>query len=185
VQTWNGEGHYYVFRTEPGSQDRLMSEVTDKLYEIDPDRLFFDPATQAELVQRNYEGVRGLATILGVISVLMVMITAFGIVGLASFTVNQRTRQIGTRRALGAKKRDILRYFLVENVMLTSIGVVMGSALAYGIHLFLFSIMHIPKMSFALIPAGIVVLYILGFVAVIGPALRATAVAPAVASRAV
>jgi putative ABC transport system permease protein len=104
---------------------------------------------------------------------------------LASFTVNQRTRQIGTRRALGAKKRDILRYFLLENVMLTTVGVVLGSALAYGTHLFLFSIMHIPKMSFALIPFGVVVLYVLGIVAVIGPALRATAVPPAVASRTV
>jgi putative ABC transport system permease protein len=115
----------------------------------------------------------------------MIMVTAFGIVGLASFTVNQRTRQIGTRRALGAKKRDILRYFLLENVILTTIGVVIGSALAYGIHLFLFSIMHIPKMSFALIPVGVLVLYLLGFAAVIGPALRATAVSPAVASRTV
>jgi putative ABC transport system permease protein len=185
VQTWNGEGHYYLFRTEPGAQDRLMAEVTDKLYEIDPDRLLFDPTTQTEIVRRSHEGNRAIATILGVISVLMVMITSFGIVGLASFTVNQRTRQIGTRRALGAKKRDILRYFLVENVMLTSIGVVLGSALAYGIHLFLFSIMHIPKMSFSLIPFGVLVLYVLGFIAVLGPALRATAVPPAVASRTV
>jgi putative ABC transport system permease protein len=185
VQTMNGDGHYYVFRTEPGEQDRLMAAVTDKLYEINPDRLLINPTTQAEIVRRTYESNRAIATILAVISVLMVMITAFGIVGLASFTVNQRTRQIGTRRALGAKKRDILRYFLVENVMLTTIGVVLGSAMAYGIHLFLFSIMHIPKMSFALIPVGVVVLYVLGFVAVLGPALRATAVTPAVASRAV
>jgi putative ABC transport system permease protein len=185
VQTWIGEGHNYVFRTEPGAQDRLMAEVTDKLYEINPDRLLYDPTTQAELVRRNHEGNVAIATILGVISVLMIMVTSFGIVGLASFTVNQRTRQIGTRRALGAKKRDILRYFLLENVILTTIGVVIGSALAYGIHLFLFSIMHIPKMSFALIPVGVLVLYLLGFAAVIGPALRATAVSPAVASRTV
>ena len=185
VQTFYGEGHYYVFRTEPGAQDRLMAAVTDRLYEINPDRLFWEPRTQAEVVQLSQEGFRAIATILGVISVLMVLVTAFGIVGLASFTVNQRTRQIGTRRALGARKRDILRYFLLENVMLTTIGVVLGSALAYGIHLFLFNIMQIPKMSFTLIPAGIVVLYVLGFVAVIGPARRATAVAPAIASRAV
>jgi len=185
VQTWIGEGHYYVFRTEPGAQDRLMAAVTDKLYEINPDRLIFDPSTQTEIVRRTHEGSLALAIILGVISVMMVLITAFGIVGLASFTVNQRTRQIGMRRALGAKKRDILRYFLIENVMLTTIGVVLGSALAYGIHLFLFSIMYIPKMSFTLIPAGILVLYALGLVAVIGPARRASSVAPAVASRAV
>ncbi len=185
VHTWIGEGHYYAFRTEPGQQDRLMAAVTDKLYEINPDRLFWDPSTQAELIRRIYEGRVSIAVILGVISVLMILITAFGIVGLASFTVNQRTRQIGTRRALGAKKRDILRYFLLENVMLTTIGVVLGSALAYGIHLFLFSIMQIPKMSLTLIPVGVVALYVLGIIAVIGPALRATAVPPAVASRTV
>lgn len=185
VHTWIGEGHYYVFRTEPGQQDRLMAAVTDKLYEINPDRLFWEPSTQMELVETRNEGRISIAVILGVISVLMILITAFGIVGLASFTVNQRTRQIGTRRALGAKKRDILRYFLVENVILTTIGVVLGAALAYGVHLFLFSIMEIPKMSFTLIPVGVVALYVLGIIAVIGPALRATAVPPAVASRTV
>jgi putative ABC transport system permease protein len=185
VHTWVGEGHYYVFRTEPGQQDRLMAAVTDKLYEINPDRLFWEPSTQAELVDTRNEGRMSIAIILGVISVLMVLITAFGIVGLASFTVNQRTRQIGTRRALGAKKRDILRYFLLENVILTTIGVVLGSVLAYGVHLFLFSIMQIPKMSFTLLPVGVLALYVLGIVAVIGPALRATAVSPAVASRTV
>jgi putative ABC transport system permease protein len=185
VHTWVGEGHYYVFRTEPGQQDRLMAAVTDKLYEINPDRLFWEPSTQAELVDTRNEGRMSIAIILGVISVLMVLITALGIVGLASFTVNQRTRQIGTRRALGAKKRDILRYFLLENLILTTIGVVLGSVLAYGVHLFLFSIIEIPKMSFTLLPVGVLVLYALGIVAVIGPALRATAVPPAVASRTV
>ncbi|MGI9220324.1 MAG: ABC transporter permease [Woeseiaceae bacterium] len=185
VQTWYGEGHYYMFRTEPGKQDRLMAAVTDKLYEINPDRLFWEPSTQGEIVRTSQEGYRAMATILSIISVLMILITAFGIVGLASFTVNQRTRQIGTRRALGAKKRDILRYFLVENIMLTTIGVVLGSAMAYGIHLYLFSIMFIPKMSLTLIPVGVAALYLLGIAAVIGPAVRATAVPPAVASRAV
>jgi putative ABC transport system permease protein len=185
VHTWVGEGHYYVFRTEPGQQDRLMAAVTDKLYEINPDRLFWEPSTQAKIIQARNEGRVSIAVILGVISVLMILITALGIVGLASFTVNQRTRQIGTRRALGAKKRDILRYFLLENVILTTIGVVLGSALAYGVHLFLFSIMEIPKMSLAFIPVGVVALYVLGIIAVIGPAIRATAVPPAVASRTV
>ena len=185
VHTWIGEGHYYVFRTEPGQQDRLMAAVTDKLYEINPDRLFWEPSTQATIIRERNAGRVSIAVILGVISVLMILITAFGIVGLASFTVNQRTRQIGTRRALGAKKRDILRYFLLENVILTTIGVVLGSALAYGIHLFLFSIMEIPKMSLTFIPVGVVALYVLGIIAVIGPAIKATAVPPAVASRTV
>ena len=63
---------------------------------------------------------------------MLTAVTALGIVGLASFSVNRRTRQIGIRRALGASKVAVLRYFMTENLMISLVGVLIGAALTIG-----------------------------------------------------
>ena len=65
-----------------------------------------------------------MVAFLSVIVGLMISVTALGIVGLASFYVNVRSKQIGTRRAVGARRVDIIRYFMLENWLLTTGGVV-------------------------------------------------------------
>src|SRR3546814_2713942 len=66
--------------------------------------------------------------------VALLLVTALGIVGLTSFWVSQRRRQIGVRRALGATRGDILRYFQTENFLIVSVGIAMGMLLAYGLN---------------------------------------------------
>ena len=66
------------------------------------------------------------------VSVLLLLVTASGIVGMTSLWVTQRRKQIGVRRALGARRVDILRYFITENFMITSAGIVGGVLLALG-----------------------------------------------------
>ncbi|MGU9537311.1 ABC transporter permease, partial [Proteus mirabilis] len=68
------------------------------------------------------------AWLMGGVCVALLLVTAMGIVGLASFWVQQRTRMIGTRRALGATEGQILRYFQLENLLLTTTGIVIGLA---------------------------------------------------------
>jgi putative ABC transport system permease protein len=111
------------------------------------------------------------------------VVTALGIVGLASFWVQQRTKQIGIRRALGATRGQILRYFQTENFLLATVGIVLGMLLAYSINLWLMSAYELPRMPIAYLPIGAVLLWLLGQVAVFGPAYRAAAVPPAVATR--
>jgi putative ABC transport system permease protein len=185
VESKTGRGNNYVVRTEAGMQDSVIPEVEAKLFSLYGDRLVDRVRTQEEVIERSYATDRAITQILSIVSALMILITAFGIVGLASFSVNQRTRQIGTRRALGAKRRDILRYFLVENLLLTTLGVILGSIMAYGFHFYLFGILPIPKMSPHYLPIGIAILYGLGLIAVFGPALRAASIPPGVASRTV
>ena len=60
------------------------------------------------------------------VCVALLVVTSFGIVGLASFWVQQRTKMIGTRRALGATRGQILRYFQAENLLLTTAGIAIG-----------------------------------------------------------
>jgi putative ABC transport system permease protein len=113
------------------------------------------------------------------------VITALGIVGLASFWVQQRTRQIGIRRALGATRRDILAYFHTENFILATFGIVLGMGLAYALNLWLMDKYGVPRLPAEFLPIGAVLLWFLGQIAVVGPALRASAIPPAIATRTV
>ena len=119
------------------------------------------------------------------VSIALLVITALGIVGLASFWVQQRTREIGIRRALGATKTDIVRYFQTENFILATAGIVLGMALAYGINLWLMSKYQMPRLPAVFLPIGAGLLWFLGQIAVLGPALRASTIPPAIATRSV
>ena len=117
------------------------------------------------------------------VCVVMLAVTAFGIVGLTSFWVGQRRRQIGIRRAVGATRGHILQYFQTENFLLTSVGVLFGMALAFGINVYLMQHYKMERMPWYYLPGGAIALWLLGQFAVLGPALRAAAVPPVVATR--
>jgi putative ABC transport system permease protein len=126
-----------------------------------------------------------MVVFLSVIVVLMVSVTALGIVGLASFHVNARRKQIGTRRAVGARRIDIIRYFMVENWLLTTGGAALGALLAFGFGMWLSSAYSLPRLQPIYVIAGIIVLWLLGQLAVFVPARRAAAIPPAIATRTV
>ena len=68
--------------------------------------------------------------------VLLLFVTALGMVGLAWLSVTERTRQIGTRRALGATRSNIVNHFLVENWLITTAGLVVGAGAAFALNIF-------------------------------------------------
>jgi putative ABC transport system permease protein len=124
--------------------------------------------------------------ILSAVIFCLLTITALGIVGMASFWVAQRTKQIGTRRALGASRGAILRYFLTENFLITTGGLIVGGVLTYGLSLWLLTNTDGARLlPWYYVPMGFVCLWILGQIAVLGPATRAARVPPAVATRSV
>ena len=122
--------------------------------------------------------------LLGVITALL-LVTALGIIGLTSFWVQQRRRQIGIRRAVGATRGDILRYFQIENFLIVSVGIVLGMLLAFALSLTLMKFYELPRLPLYYLPIGAVTLWLLGQLSVLGPALRAAAVPPVVATRSV
>jgi putative ABC transport system permease protein len=126
-----------------------------------------------------------MAWMLVAVIVALLVVTALGIVGLASFWVQQRTKQIGVRRALGATRGQVLRYFQTENFLLATLGIVLGMLLAYGINQLLMGKYELPRLPLAYLPFGAVTLWLLGQLAVFWPARRAAAVPPAVATRSV
>lgn len=185
VQTVEGNSYNYVIRTEPGLAEQTLPQAEKVLYNLESNRLLENEHTQQDILARSYGTDRAITRVLLVVAILMVAITAFGIVGLASFNVNRRRRQIGIRRALGATRSAILGYFVAENLLLTSLGIGLGIAMTWGFQVFAFNVMHTPKMPFYYIPAGVVVMYLLGLLAVYGPARRASLISPAVATRSV
>src|SRR5262249_59068677 len=126
-------------------------------------------------VRRDYfKQDRAMAYLLVGVSLALLVITALGVVGLASFWVQQRTRQIGIRRALGATRGDILRYFQIENFILATAGIILGMGLAYAINLWLMGKYNVERLPVEFLPIGAGLLWLLGQIAVLGPALRAT-----------
>ena len=178
-------GGNYLIRTTPERRAEVLAAAVATLRSNGPERIVLEDntTTVSELRERFYQQPRGMAWLLGIVCVALLLITALGIVGLASFWVQQRTRQIGVRRALGATRGQILRYFQTENFLLASIGIGLGMLAAYGINMWLMSAYELARLPLYYLPIGAVTLWLLGQVAVFGPAQRAAAVSPAVATR--
>jgi putative ABC transport system permease protein len=124
-----------------------------------------------------------LVRILSLVIFLLLFVTSLGIVGLTVFSVAERTRQIGTRRALGARKADILQYFLLENWIVTTMGLALGVALAFGLNLALVARLNGTKIEPGLVILGVALLWVAGLAATYFPARKGARVAPAVATR--
>jgi len=177
----------YLVRAKPRDLDRVMTEAKAAMARIAPDAVVDheDSQTIRELRRHFVQTDRAMAGLLVGVIVALLGVTAFGIVGLASFWVAQRRKQIGIRRALGATRADILRYFQTENFLIVTFGIVLGIALAIGINLGLMKFFEVPRLPLWYLPVGAIALWLLGQLAVLVPALRAAAVPPVVATRSV
>jgi putative ABC transport system permease protein len=175
----------YVVRTQPGQLDAVMRDVDARLRAVNDQRVVDEVKDLHQLRNESYRRDRAMAIMLVSVIVALVTITGLGIVGMASFWVTSRTKQIGTRRALGARKVDVTRYFQLENLMITAVGLTLGALLAYGFNFWLMQQYELPRLAWYYVPLGAVALCALGQLAVLGPALRGAGVPPAVATRSV
>jgi putative ABC transport system permease protein len=158
----------------------LIAQNRMRIFEPDDGEMTF-----AQVRDKAYERDYGMAILMGIVSAVLLAITAAGIVGLTSFWVGQRRRQIGIRRALGATRGDILRYFMTENILIGMGGIVVGTLLAIGINLWMEKHYEVARLSGAYLLASSIVLLLLGQGAVLAPALRASRVPPVEATRTV
>ncbi|HKE16016.1 MAG TPA: FtsX-like permease family protein [Kofleriaceae bacterium] len=177
-------GSAYLVRTEPGKAASLARTIEDSLTRQNPLR-----TVKTQLVtevRHNFFGPqRAIILLMGLVAVLLVVVTGLGIVGVTSFLVTERIRQIGTRRALGARMIDIVRYFLLENWLVTSLGIVAGVGLAIALNLALVSFASSAVLGAPTVVAGAILLWLLGLVSALVPSLRAARTSPAVATRSV
>lgn len=173
----------YVLRADAARLDAVIKAATAVLESGDAARVVTQGRRLTEMRREFYAQDRAMAWLMGGVSVCLLLVTAMGIVGLASFWVQQRTRMIGTRRALGATEQQILRYFQLENLLLTTTGVLIGLGGAMGLSQLLMQSYELPRLPWAYLPAGAVSLWLLGQLAVWVPARRAARLSPVAALR--
>ena len=175
----------FALRTEPGRRAEVQKAAVAALERNSARRIILREGPFTEVINTYYRQDRSMAWLLVAVCIALLVVTALGIVGLASFWVQQRTKQIGVRRALGATRAQILRYFQTENFLLATIGIVLGMLLAYAINQLLMGKYELPRLPLLYLPVGAVALWLLGQIAVYWPARRAASVPPALATRSV
>lgn len=173
----------YFIRSEAGQRDRVMKEAESVLTKAAGEPIIVRMDTIDNERFKRYRSDKALAWMLIAVSVLLMLVTASGIVGMSTLWVAQRRKQIGVRRALGARKVDILRYFITENILITTGGIVLGTMLAVGLNQLLVSQFELSKLPFQYLFFAPCVFWILGVAAVYVPALRGASISPATATR--
>ena len=173
----------FAVRTEPGQRDRVMKEAEALISKSLPGHMVMGSESMDQDRFDIYRNDRAISWMLIVVTVLLLLVTGSGIVGMATLWVNQRRKQIGVRRALGARNADVLRYFITENFIITTGGVGAGLLLAVGLNQLLVSQLELTKLPLGYLAVGSLVLWLVGIGAVYGPAFRASSISPAIATR--
>jgi len=179
-------GVNYMVRTDPTNMQPVIAAALKALQASAGTRIIAAQSgvvTMAEVREHAYADDHSVATLMSIVCGLLLLATAGGIVGLSSFWVSQRRRQIGIRRSLGATTGDILRYFHTENFLIVSGGVVLGALLAVYANISLMQLFELPRMPLYAPLLGALVLWLLGQLAVLGPARSAAKVPPVVVIR--
>lgn len=183
-RSYDGGGSSYLVRTEPGAAKAVAQQLEPALVKVNGGRVF-RLLTVPEVKENYFSGNMLVIRAMSAVIVVLVFVTALGILGITSLAVAERTKQIGTRRALGATKGDILKHFLTENWIVTTAGLLLGIAATYALNFFLVSQLTDAKMPWYLVGIGMALLWLNGIVATIPPAMRAASVSPAIATRSV
>lgn len=173
---------HYLIRMEAGTAVAGLEDIVEVFYR-ERGRYINASELLKRTQKRMYDGRGSRALTFLVLSLVLLIITGLGMTGLTAFQVTQKRKQIGTRRALGAKKSDIMRYFLTENSMLTFVGLIIGVALTLSIT---FELSEQAGQNFfnltVLMMTGLL-LWLVNMLAVWFPAKRAANIAPAIVTR--
>jgi len=179
-----GSEMIYVVRAEPGMRNQVMAAAEAYLSK-NRSRIVDTVRSFEEQKRRTYSGDIAMVKLLTAVIIVLTSVTGLGIVGLAWSSVTQRRKQIGTRRALGATRLDVMRYFMVENGLITFLGLVIGLAGTLALNWLLDTQYEVGRVPWWYLPIGMASLAVLGQLAVLVPARRAANISPAIATRSI
>ncbi len=167
-----------------GDNASIAAAARNVIHQLDPEQPIGQVAPMDALMAKSVARVRFNSMLLTLFSLVALIMAAVGIYGVMSYSVLQRTHEIGVRMALGAQRTDVLKLVLKQGVLLALTGVLVGLAGSFGltrvISTLLFEVAATDKITFAEVSAG---LFVITFVASYIPAWRATRVDPLVALR--
>lgn len=179
-----GYGFYNcIVRTQPGRARAIMQLAERHLAVSNPQRIIFLAHTLSWFKRQQDSQNRAMALFLTAVTALILVVTCLGIFGLTTFNVSTRTKQIGTLRAVGARQRDVVAHFLLENAIVLAVGMVVGCTLALGIGYWLTTRYQVPRLNLVYLGLGVLLLGVIGQLAAWQPARKAAAVPPSVATR--
>lgn len=172
-----------VLRTK-GDPAALAAAVRNEVHGIDPDQPVAEVRTMEEWVETSVAGPKYRTTLLALFALVALVLASTGIYGVMSYSVTQRTHEIGVRMALGARQRDVLKLVVRQGMTLVVVGVGIGLlgafALTRVLSTILFGVTAKDPLTFVAVAS---LLTLVAFVACYLPARRATKVDPLVALR--
>ena len=178
-----GTNARFVVRTEPGQRQSVMNRVEEAMLKNYNKRVIsrirgLDDDKESYMAEDTL-----MMRMLIVLITILVLVTALGIFGLTLFNISKRTKQIGTRRALGARKSAIISYFLVENAMICIVGLVIGVIAAVYLGQLLMQHFSIAQLDISYVLATALAVFAMSLLAVLAPAKRAANISPSIATR--
>ena len=176
---------HILVRTEPGQRATVMQTIEDKMLAAYDKRVILHPHGLDQSKAEYNASDTLMMRMLMVLIVVLVAVTALGIFGLTLFNISKRTRQIGTRRALGARKSDIIRYFMVENSLICIGGLTIGCVSAVLLGRELLERFSLPSLAIEYVAGTAILVLIMTLLAVVVPARRAAKISPSVATRSI
>jgi len=167
-----------------GDAAALARAVTQATHKLDADLALDQPATLEQQIARQTAPRRVTLILTGAFAATAVALAALGIFGVMSYTVTQRTQEIGVRMALGADAANILRWMLRYGGTAVAAGIAAGLSLTFATGRLLTSLLHgVTALDPSVIAAGVAVLAAVGLLACLLPARRATRINPVEALR--
>ncbi|HKG79009.1 MAG TPA: ABC transporter permease [Pyrinomonadaceae bacterium] len=185
VPYWQSSSRYMrmVVRTNVAPRT-LVNAVQRQVWDLDRELPVGKINSMDELVSKSASQQRSNMVLLTLFAAVALVLAAIGIYGVVSYSVTQRTHEIGIRMALGASRKDIFKLIITRGMTLTAIGIILGIAGAYGltraIRSLLFGVGTLDVAIFVMVP---VVFAIIALFACFFPARKASRVDPLVALR--
>jgi putative ABC transport system permease protein len=173
----------FLVRAEPGQRLVVADALRARLPALVGPAGLVEVKLYTAESSRQYRTTRGILLMLVLLAVNVSFVALLGPVAVSSFLVAERIRQIGVRRALGATRLDVVRYFLVENALAILLGTGLGAVLVVPFYLFMRPFFFGAELRPWMLILTAALLFVDGTLAALMPALRASRIAPSLAAR--